>query len=192
MGKSEVCDEAHGPAVSKHQGTSGRKRLEPSLFKEDWERTPAAVKRFIAALQNTIQALTARIEQLEQRLNRDSTNSNQSPSSETLHHAPAYRTTRDHHGRDPFRSLQGPVPPLCENAIRSVCIQDRLWSEIFGPHRGAGRHGGHGFDPSARRSSAFPSALAPSRRSSIEPRRPPSPMMRLLRTRPGPHGSSPG
>lgn len=61
---------------------------------EDWESTPAAVKHFILAQQKTIQSLTERIEQLEQRLNRDSTNSNQPPSSDS-----PYRKPKDHGGK---------------------------------------------------------------------------------------------
>lgn len=51
--------------------------------KEDWEKTPVAVRLFIAAQQKTIETLTKRVEQLEQRLNRNSSNSNQPPSSDS-------------------------------------------------------------------------------------------------------------
>jgi len=70
MGKSEVCDEAHGPAAGKHPRTLRHKRLGLPFSKGDSERTPAASNGSSQALQETVQAVTARIEQLEQRLNR--------------------------------------------------------------------------------------------------------------------------
>jgi transposase len=51
--------------------------------KEDWERTPATVRLFIAGQQKAIEALTKRVDELEARLNRNSSNSNQPPSSDS-------------------------------------------------------------------------------------------------------------
>ena len=51
--------------------------------KEDWERTPASIQLFVAGQQKTIEALTKRVDELEARLNRNSSNSNQPPSSDS-------------------------------------------------------------------------------------------------------------
>jgi transposase len=51
--------------------------------KEDWERTPASIQLFVAGQQKSIDALTKRVEELEARLNRNSSNSNQPPSSDS-------------------------------------------------------------------------------------------------------------
>jgi transposase len=50
---------------------------------ENWQRTPAAVQLFIAGQQKTIEVLTKRVDELEARLNRNSSNSNQPPSSDS-------------------------------------------------------------------------------------------------------------
>lgn len=55
---------------------------------EEWEKTPAIVRLFIAGLQKTIEGLSKRIEQLESRLNRNSSNSNQPPSTDSPYQKP--------------------------------------------------------------------------------------------------------
>ena len=58
--------------------------------KADWEKTPLTVRLYIAALEHkiaeqhkTIEALAKRVDELERRLNRDSSNSNQPPSTDS-------------------------------------------------------------------------------------------------------------
>ena len=51
--------------------------------KQDWQKTPASVRLFLIAQQKTIEAFGKRIEELEARLNRNSSNSNQPPSSDS-------------------------------------------------------------------------------------------------------------
>jgi hypothetical protein len=55
---------------------------------EEWEKCPAIVRLFIASLQKTIEALSKRVEELEARLNRNSSNSIQPPSSDSPHQKP--------------------------------------------------------------------------------------------------------
>jgi transposase len=50
---------------------------------ENWQRTPAAVQLFIAGQQKTIEVLTKRLDELEARLNRNSSNSDQPSSSDS-------------------------------------------------------------------------------------------------------------
>jgi transposase len=50
---------------------------------KDWQRTPAAVQLFITGQQITIEVLTKRVDELAARLNRNSSNSNQPPSSDS-------------------------------------------------------------------------------------------------------------
>lgn len=58
--------------------------------REDWEKTPHTVRLYIVALerkiaeqQKTIEALIKRVDELEVRLNRNSSNSNQPPSADS-------------------------------------------------------------------------------------------------------------
>lgn len=48
--------------------------------KDDWEKTPAIVRLFVVTQHKTNETLTKRVEELEARLNRNSSNSNQPPS----------------------------------------------------------------------------------------------------------------
>jgi hypothetical protein len=52
--------------------------------KEDWERTPASIQLIVSAQQKTIEVLAKRVDDLEARLNRNSSNSNQPPSPDSL------------------------------------------------------------------------------------------------------------
>jgi transposase len=53
------------------------------ISKEDWERTPLSVRKAFELLLQEVQQLRARVEDLEARLNRNSSNSNQPPSTDS-------------------------------------------------------------------------------------------------------------
>ena len=83
--------------------------------KADWDHTPAAVRVYILALQHilaeqqkAIAALQKRVEELEARLNRNSSNSNQPPSADSPFQQKRHKT---HPGRPGGKERsQGPSP----------------------------------------------------------------------------------
>jgi transposase len=71
----------------------------------DWEQTPPAVQAYLHTLHDEMSQLQGRVEQLEARLNQDSTTSSRSPSSDSPYKKPCRRT-----GSSPHRRKGGGKP----------------------------------------------------------------------------------
>ena len=70
------------PDSDKNAPAQTKENLQFPFSEEDWANTPASVQEFLIYLISSHAALEKRIEELEKRLNKNSSNSNKPPSSD--------------------------------------------------------------------------------------------------------------